>query len=566
MKHLNIINIITLSVATSSFLLAATPTITDIEKSISVPKEVIPKKQELIEIDKQKFAPSMNDDKSGKTIFIKDFKIDGNSKLSEDELKKLLGEYVNKELTFFQIQEATSILTKYYRQKGYFVARAYIPAQSLKDSNGILKISIVEGNYGEFKLTNNSNVKDNIVQGMLDEAKSSDTVVSTNTLERSMLIINDTPGVIVTQADVRPGTTVGTSDFIITTEPSKTFNGYVLADNYGSKYTSVYRTMAGASLNNPFKIGDQLSVSGLIAANTNLTNYRTAYSFPILPNGLRGEVAYSNTDYELEKKYVSNQEIKGDSKNIEFNLTYPIIRTRAENLTSKLSFVTKDMQDKNDGVQTNKKSIDVVNLGLDYTKNTLLANFDTQYNANFTLSHGRLNIKDADAKTTDLAGAKTDGSYDKALLTLANKTAFTQELSLESSFTYQQALGNKNLDGSEDLSIGGSTGVRVYPDSEESGENGYVLRAEGFYKLPAFQSLDHKVSVFTDTARVKQENNIDNSKSRQLSDLGLGYYANYKDFFSKAQLARIIGNSDVQSEANGKDYQTKFLIQVGMVF
>ena len=224
------------------------------------------------------------------------------------------------------------------------------------------------------------------------------------------------------------------------------------------------------------------------------------------------------------------------------------------------------MQDKNDGVQTNKKSIDVVNLGLDYTKNTLLGNFDTQYNANFTLSHGRLDIEDADAKTTDLAGANTDGTYNKAVLTLANKTAFTQELSLESSFTYQQALGNKNLDGSEDLSIGGSTGVRVYPDSEESAENGYILRAEGFYKLPKFENLDHKISLFTDTARVRQENNIDNSKSRQLSDIGLGYYANYKDFFTKAQLARIIGNADVQSEADGKDYQTKFLIHAGMVF
>jgi hemolysin activation/secretion protein len=565
MKHLNIINIITLSVATSSFLLAATPTITDVEKSISVPKEVVPKKQELIEIDKQKFAPPMIDDKSGKTILIKDFKIDGNSKLSEDELKKQLSEYVNKELTFFQIQEATSILTKYYRQKGYFVARAYIPAQSLKDSNGILKISIIEGNYGEFKLTNNSKVKDSMVQGMLDEAKG-DTVVSTNTLERSMLIINDTPGIIVTQADVRPGSEVGSSDFLITTEPSKTFNGYVIADNYGSKYTSVYRTMAGISLNNPLTIGDQLSISGLVGANTNLTNYRTAYSFPILPNGLRGEVAYSNTAYELEKKYVDNQDIKGDSKNIEFNLTYPIIRTRAENLTSKLSFVTKDMQDKNDGVQTNKKSIDVVNLGLDYTKNALLGNLDTQYNANFTLSHGRLDIEDADAKKTDLAGADTNGTYNKAVLTLGNKTAFTQELSLESSLTYQQALGNKNLDGSEDLSIGGSTGVRVYPDSEESGENGYVLRAEGFYKLPKFENLDHKVSVFTDTAKVRQENNIDGTKSRQLSDIGLGYYANYKDFFAKAQLARIVGNADVQSEANGNDYETKFLIQAGMVF
>lgn len=558
--------LITLSLITASSLLAQ-PTITDVEKSISVPKEVEAKKPSLVEIGgKEKYAPVMADDKSGKTIDVKDFSIEGNTQIKDDELKKIISEYARKPLTFSQLQEATSLITKYYREKGYFVARAYIPVQDIKSSDGVVKIAIIEGNYGEFKLTNNSNVKDSIVQGMFDDAKNRGNVVSTYTLERSMLIINDTPGVVVTGADVRPGAEVGTSDFIVTTESSAPYSGYVIADNYGSKYTSTYRTMAGGSINNPFKIGDKISLSGLYGANGNIDNYRASYSFPILPNGLRGEIAYSDTNYKIEKKYLSNPNANqyGDSNTLEATLSYPIIRTRAESLYTTFTYTSKHMKD--NGLNENKKALESFNLGLNYTKNSVLANLDTQYNASINLISGKLNIKDATAKAQDATGAKTNGSYEKLALTLANTTILNPKVSLETSLTYQQSLGNKNLDGSEDMSIGGSNGVRVYPDSEESAENGYIFRAESFYTLPAYQGLNHKVSLFVDTAKVKQENSTTNEKARQLSDIGIGYNASYKNFFAKAHLATIIGGSKVESEADNKQYKTKFLVQAGMVF
>lgn len=558
--------LITLSLITTSALLAQ-PTITDIERTIVVPKQVEAKKPALVEVKgKDKYAPLMSDDKSGKTIEVKDFKIEGNTQIKEDELKKLLSEYAGKNLTFSQLQEATSVLTKYYRQKGYFVARAYIPKQDLKISEGVVKLAIIEGNYGKFQLTNNSKVKDSIVQAMFDNAKNRGNVVSTNTLERSMLIINDTPGVEVTKADVRPGSVVGTSDFIVETQPSAPYSGYVIADNYGSKYTSVYRAMAGGSINNPFNIGDKISLSGLYGVNSNLDNYRAAYSFPILPNGLRGEVAYSNTDYELEKKYVSDQKIKGYAKTLEATLSYPIIRTRAESLYASLTYTSKDMKDSNDGTQTNKKAIESFNLGLNYTKNTTLANLDTQNSASINFISGNLNIKDATAKTQDSTGVKTDGTYQKVVATLANTTLLHPKVSLETSLTYQHALGNKNLDGSEDMSIGGSNGVKVYPDGEESGENGYIFKTEAFYTLPSYESLNHKVSLFVDTAKVEQQNNVDGTKARQLSDIGIGYHVTYKNFFAKAHLATILGGEKVKSEVDNQEYTTKFLMQAGLTF
>lgn len=557
--------ILGLSIIATSALLAQ-PTITDIEKSISIPKEVQKKESQLIEIGKDKYAPVMSDDKTGRTIEVKDFEIEGNTQLGEDELKKLLSEYMGKSLTFSQLQEATSLLTKYYRQKSFFVARAYIPKQDLNASNGVVKIAIIEGNYGEFKLTNNSKVKDSIVQAMFDDAKNRGNVVSTHTLERSMLIINDTPGVVVTRADVRPGHEIGTSDFIVATEASPWYDGYIIADNYGSKYTSAYRTMAGVNFNNPFDLGDKISLSGLYGANGNLDNYRLAYSFPIMPNGLRGEFSYANTNYDLEKKYVTNQDIQGDSKTFEATLSYPIIRTRTENLYTNLTFASKKLYDENGGAQTNEKSVTSLNLGLNYIKSTVIGEFDTQYTMSTNFVVGRLNMKDPVAKAIDDAGAKTDGSYQKVVLNLTNTTLFSPTMSLETSFLYQQSLGGKNLDGSEDLSIGGSNGIKVYPDSEESGENGYILKTEFFYTLPVYKDINHKASLFAETARVRQENNIAAVRSSQLSDVGIGYNISYKDFFAKAYYARLVGGSEVTSEADGKKYKNKFLMQAGWVF
>ena len=87
-----------------------------------------------------------------------------------------------------------------------------------------------------------------------------------------MLIINDTPGVVVTGADVMPGSDVGTSDFAITTQATKRVDGYVVVDNYGSRYTGENRVQALANINSPFNIGDKITVSGLVSNGADLKN------------------------------------------------------------------------------------------------------------------------------------------------------------------------------------------------------------------------------------------------------------------------------------------------------
>lgn len=564
MKQIN--KIIALSLFSSSALLSAVPNIGDIQKQVQPPKQVIKQKDTpLVEIGGvKKYAPIMKDDKSGRTIFVKSFKIENAIHIKEEKLLSLLSAYTNKDLTFTQLQEVASLITKEYRDQGYFVARAYIPVQNINKNNGVITIAIIEGNYGEFKLENNSRVKDSIVQSMIDDAKKRDNIVSTNTLERAMIIINDTPGVIVNSANIKPGREVGTSDFAIVTNPSKTYDGYVLVDNTGSKYTGKNRLMAGVNFNSPFGIGDKLSLSGLVSNGTDLKNGRISYSAPLMPNGLRGEISYSQTNYSLVNlDGFNDDDYKGSSKTLDMTLSYPIIRSRAENLYSSLSIANKDLKDEFQDATLTSKNTKSINLGLSYDNSYLAYNKPSQSEVKINLTYGKLNFDDTD----DSTGVNTVGNYSKVNLDLSNSIAFTNAIFLESSLKMQYALGDKNLDGSEDFSLGGSSGVKLYPSGEYSAENGYLFNIEAKYQLPNINTFSSQIGIFYDYGRAfisNDDNNsitVDNSKS--LQDVGIGYYASYKDFFGQVQVAWNVNSDDITSEENRN---SRVLFQAGMSF
>jgi hemolysin activation/secretion protein len=565
--------LLSLSILTTSSLLAVSPNIDAIQNSISVPKIIEDKKQEnkneLIEISgKKSYEPMLVDDKSGKKLLIKDYTFDGNSHVSSEELSSLINEYKNKELNFAELQNIASIITKEYRNRGYFVARAYIPKQKLEENNNILKFSIIEGNYGEIKVENNSNVKDFVVQSMLDDAKSKDNVVLADTLERSMLIVNDTPGIIVSQADVKPGIEVGSSDFLIKTEKTSFYDGYVVSDNYGSKYTGKNRIMSGINLNSPLQIGDKFSVSGLLSNGNDIENYKMGYSFPLMGNGLRGETNYSKTNYDLVNLGQTTPDgiYDGYTVNVEAGISYPIIRTKMENLNLSMIYSNKELKDYYDNEISKDRETNSVKVGLDYTKKHTLLGFDSASKIETFYTLGDLDIKDEISKQSDKEGVNTQGSYSKININVGNELQFTQIYSLNTNIKTQYAFKQKNLDGSEDFTLGGSEGVKVFNDSEQSVENAILFNAELIAQLPDISNLNHKIGMFYDIGTGTMS---DNSKDvefekRTLKDLGVGYYINYKSSFAKIQAARVVGNENIESENVGSN--SRILAQAGFVF
>lgn len=536
------------------------PNIGNIINQTEPPRDIPSQKTDIPDIRSNERPPMDKSDIS--TIFVKGFRITGNYSVSTEILTGIANqpEKVNRDMTLADIEAVASQITIYYRKLGYFVAKAYVPKQQMID--GIIEIVVLEGKYGSFDLKNSSHVRDKTVQNMLNNIKSND-VVRLDNLERAMLLINDTPGVVITHAKLLPGAAVGTSDFNITTGSTERIDGYLVADNYGIRYTGRGRLMVGVGVNSPFGIGDKLYFNGLVSNGSDLKNGRVSYSVPLSADGLRQEIAYSKTDYSLTEEYES-LDASGSSANLEFITSYPIIRSRLENLNTSLTLSFKNMKDeiKSTDVSSTQNSRSAT-AAFGYSRIYRLFGLvnSTDINGSYTL--GAFHYDDDELEASDNENANTTGTYNKINGSVGQKMNITNTLSFNALLSFQKALGNKNLDGSEDFSIGGAYGVKVFPISEQSAENGYILNAELLYSLPTFGGLESKISVFVDNAETSQENDITDEQRRTLTDAGIGLYGNYKSFFLKAYYARIIGATKVESEP---EYKSRLLVQAGMVF
>ena len=442
---------------------------------------------------------------AGETIFIKEFKFEGEIKaFTKEALKKVIQDLYNKELTFADIQSAASRIKNFYNQKGYFLANAVIPKQEVQ--NGIVIIVITEGKLDSknpyiIKKTD-LRLKEDIPKQYLTQSMNGE--VTQQGLERGLLNFNDTPGVAGT-ITLEPGDEPGTTKIILDIVEGPLLSGSVTVDNYGSRYTGEIRTTGTVNINNPTKYGDQVGLTKIIAPKDNFDLNQATYSFPLGRSGLRGTASYSKLEYKIGKELETDPMSMGTADLYSTSIKYPLYRTAKRSFFVDGSYDKKKLYNESTGTVTSNKELDNYGLGftLQNTDEFITAGFSQ---LSFTQTYGDLDLsKVASSLTSDqgAGGAKTNGSFEKSALQLLRIQRVTEKLNLQLLANAQFA--NKNLDSSEKLSLGGATGVRAYPSGEASGDEGRKVSIDAKYNVKSgTQFGDIIASVFYDYGKIRQ--------------------------------------------------------------
>jgi hemolysin activation/secretion protein len=509
----------------------------------------------------QAVEPPMAALPAGPRIEVRSIEVVGNRVIATAVLASLVQGDAGKTLTLDELEAVAQKITRYYRAHGYFVARAYVPAQEI--TAGLVRIRVVEGNYGVFHLKNKSLVRDSVVQGMLDSVKSAD-IVSVDTLERAMLIINDTPGVQVTRADVMPGEKIGTSDFAVDTVATAPFSGYAMLDNYGSVYTGKDRLIFDIDANSPTGSGDRVSLSGLSTEHGDLLNGRLAYSAPLASNGLRGEVSVSQTAYRLTDAYAP-LDATGHAAGVDAVLSYPIRRIERQTLVASIDIAYKNLLDDIGATDTRTpRDTLAATAALNLRDNGAFLWADGRTLATGAVTVGHLNFKDATAESLDGAGADTAGTYGKLDASLSRISLLPARLSLTTSVNGQYALDHKTLDGTERMAVSGATAVAAYPPDELIGDSALYVHADLDESFASFAAVRSDALLFSDygeawenyaTAQIPER--------REIEDVGLGLNASFHNVVMHAALAHRLQARAPLSEPYSRD---KLLLQLGWVF
>ncbi|MFC2316737.1 MAG: ShlB/FhaC/HecB family hemolysin secretion/activation protein, partial [Selenomonas massiliensis] len=111
--------------------------------------------------------------------------------------------------------------------------------------------------------------------------------------------------------------------------------------------------------------------------------------------------------------------------------------------------------------------------------------------------------------------------------------------------TQMQAAGD-NLDSSEEIYLGGASGVRAYPQGEASGDNGCLGSIELSYRTDVPNLV---LSTYFDLGHVQYANDGKNG-SETLKGWGIGVsYSRPGDYFMRLDWARRVGLPEGASEA-----------------
>lgn len=479
----------------------------------------------------------------GDSVLLKSVTFSGNTIYDASVLNKALGDNTGKSYDLAGLKGLANIVTSYYREHGYPFARAIVPAQPMKDGN--LRIEIIEGKYG--KVTANGDEKlATSAQQFLSQLQS-ESVIDSKQLERTTLLLDDLPGIKTTPI-IRPGQMVGTGDLDVKVDRDSRFGGEVGSDNYGNRYTGRNRARASLHIDSPFMLGDQITVSGLYTEEDMWLGH-LGYSLPVGHSGLRANVGYAHTYYELGQEF-ANLKANGTAKISNLGLTYPIIRSQQTNLSVAANYQYKRLNDQQDVAGTdNSKSSHSLPITLNFDHRDTWAGGGITYGG-VSWTHGDLSL-DSGLRATDRTTAKTAGSYDKINLDLARLQILPANFTLYGRVSAQWS--NENLDSSESFGLGGANGVRAYPSGEGYGDEGWLNQLELRYNT-VVKDATLTPYAFYDSGRVRINHSpwdtADNYRS--VSGAGLGLRGSYSRVTADASLAWRLYGGDPKSDT--KDY------------
>lgn len=521
--------------------------------------------------------PALPDE--GQTITLNSVRFENFKPMATElELQSLVKDAIGIQYGFNGLMHLADRVTEYLKNKGYFLAFAYLPEQDISEGHLVISIQpgrIEGGGLSEQNVTSGSGINlstQRIVETLNYSLRADEhDIVRATKMERGLLLINDLAGVNATST-LEHGSEFGTTrvNLDISATPRYTSNAWF--DNYGSYYTGDLRANAMGNINNLTGVGDQLT--GMITQTQYMSFGRIGYSTPVGYSGLTANTSLSLMRYELGNLITVDSD--GGSVSVNAGLRYPIIRSRQTNLYTSVNYDHKHLKDELNQSPDKDRVYNNFSLGINGDQLDRLGGGGlTNYGITFTAGDLDRTGNQIDYDN-DQNNAKTHGSFYKLNLSGARIQKLTDTTTLLISANLQ-TLSSGNLDSSEKVSISGVSGVRAYAGGDASGDEGWRLTIEPRYDVPGLLVLNGgiQLSAFYDIGGIS---NIDKApwgtpantagkNNYLISGAGLGFNWSQPQRYSvKASYAwkindKIEERSTAETDSEGKDRGGRLWIQ-----
>lgn len=484
--------------------------------SLKIPEELhLPKKDfdKYIEIPKSQHITQVPEEAKKIKFDLKTINIVGNTLFTSDILEEFFKSKIDTEISLETIYKITDEITLFYRNKGYFLATAFLPNQKIKD--GILTINIIEGYISEVIFDDPINDNE-VITSYIERIKNINPVNMAD-LESILIRLNDIPGmsfrsVISTQEDSNDGAVVLT----LVRNESKP-SAAVLINDFGSKSLGKHDVIV-----NYKKSFIPLHNSSFLAATSvpiNKLKYTTIeHSFMTIPDVqfyINASIIRSHPDDNLGSNPI---DIDTRTDFLKLGASYKLVRTRNASVEFRAA------------LEVRNNSIDVLNNiqtrdRIRVSRASLVSYYADKWKGNNSIhlivSQGLKILGSSKVGDPYLSRAAADPEFSKGEFTYGR----LQDINDKWSFlTYLSAQASSySLYTAEEFGYGGQALGRAFDNSQLLGDYGFAASVELKYKLKSYSESgrNNELYAFYDLGKI-WNNDIDNPGYVSGSSAGFG--------------------------------------------
>lgn len=435
----------------------------------------------------------------------------------EAEIRARFAPLEGRETTLGAIVAAAHALTTKYRNDGYILAQAIVPAQRIAAESPTVEIQVFEGAIDAVRFSGEVDRDATRFDTIADRIRATRPITAA-ALERYLLLVNDLPGVRASTTLVPSTAMVGAADLEVRVTRHDVQAGIAI-DNRGSRAVGPWRATADLEVDG--LTGASRTAGKLVSTGDRELGFASlTHEQAIGAEGTRivasASAARSRPDLGAAFAGLS---YATDSGSLALGLTHPLKRSRAENLYLRATLTGYDGHTLVNGTRTAEDRIRALRLGATWDR------ADEWFG---------VNIVDVElAQGLDVAGAtghddpnrsRVNGRSDftKATLYAARLQSIAARWSVLAAATGQYAW--TDLLAPELFGVGGEAFGRGYDPAEILGDYGAALKLELRYTdaTPIAWLPRYTVYAFYDAGIVRRRTPVNETAQASLASTGIG--------------------------------------------
>ncbi|NJN31154.1 MAG: ShlB/FhaC/HecB family hemolysin secretion/activation protein [Synechococcales cyanobacterium RM1_1_8] len=466
-------------------------------------------------------SPSLPGEQTGEgpaTVTVTGYKVEGSTVFDAQELAKITAPFLG-EVTFSDLLQARSAVTKLYVDRGYVTSGAFIPPQTL--DSGIVTIQVLEGKLEDVRINGSQRLHPHYVRTRL--ARAGAEPLNVQVLLEGLKLLQLDPLLSSISADLQAGIEPGTSLLDVTVTEADPFRATLAIDNGRSPSVGSIRRKVSFSHANVLGIGDGFDLSYSNTEGSNALDL--SYSVPLNARNGSLRFAYGRTRSRVLEDPFQPLDIQAKSIYYEGTYRQPLYQTASEEFALGLTFSRQESS-------TKLGFSDIGGFPLSPGANE---NGETKISAlRFFQEWNKRSSQQVLAARSQLSlgtnwfesNQSSDGGPDSNFLTWRGQGQWVRLLAPETLMLVRGDLqfADRDLVPLEQFGIGGQSSVRGYRQDSLLTDNGLLLSAEVRLPIARIPSWDAvlQVAPFFDLGHGWNKDGNNQPDKKTLTGTGLG--------------------------------------------